>query len=141
MHADDIRWLFAYDRWATRRVLDVLDGVEASVWERSNAVAERGLGSILVHHLDASQRWRVGLESQGSEEGPSLERELLPACGFRRSRPRGALRLPSRPAGAWCATTSHRPGGRLPTPRATRPTSRPSPAVTDRGYRRPAVVA
>jgi uncharacterized damage-inducible protein DinB len=86
MHADDIRWLFAYDRWATRRVLDVLDGAEASVWERPNAVAERGLGSILVHHLGASQRWRVGLESQGSEEGPSPEREPLPSIDELRAR-------------------------------------------------------
>ncbi len=26
MQADEIRFLFAYDRWATRRVLSVLEG-------------------------------------------------------------------------------------------------------------------
>jgi hypothetical protein len=31
MHADEIRFLFAYDRWATLRVLDVLAGVDPAV--------------------------------------------------------------------------------------------------------------
>lgn len=47
MHADEIRWLSTYDRWATRRVLDVLGGLAVDVWGISNAVGERGLGSIL----------------------------------------------------------------------------------------------
>lgn len=78
MHADDVRWLFAYDRWATTRVLSALDGVDVDVWERPNAVGDRGLGGILVHHLGASQRWRIGLESRGADEGPSPETEPLP---------------------------------------------------------------
>ena len=77
MQADDIRFLFAYDRWATSRVLNVLDGLDAAVWGRTDVVGERGLGSILVHHLGASIRWRVGLQSQGDEEGPELEHEPL----------------------------------------------------------------
>jgi uncharacterized damage-inducible protein DinB len=28
MQVDEVRWLFAYDRWATRRVLAVLDGLD-----------------------------------------------------------------------------------------------------------------
>jgi uncharacterized damage-inducible protein DinB len=28
MEVDEVRWLFAYDRWATRRVLAVLDGLD-----------------------------------------------------------------------------------------------------------------
>ena len=55
MQADEIRFLFAYDRWATRQVLRVLDGVDPAVWTRKDAVGERGLGAILVHHLGASQ--------------------------------------------------------------------------------------
>ena len=83
MHADDIRWLFAYDRWATRRVLDVLDGLEASVWERPNVVAERGLGSILVHHLGASQRWRIGLDPVwGYAVAALLAAQLYAESGF-----------------------------------------------------------
>src|SRR5437773_1324358 len=76
MQADEVRWLFAYDRWATRRVLGVLDDVNPAVW-KATAVGERGLGSILVHHLGASQRWRVGLETQGEGEEPEPELEPL----------------------------------------------------------------
>lgn len=73
MQADEVRFLFAYDRWATRRVLAVLDGVAPAVWGRTDAVGERGLGSILVHHLGASQRWRHGFQDTGEEPEPELE--------------------------------------------------------------------
>lgn len=86
MQADEIRFIFAYDRWATRRVLDVLDGLDPALWTRADAVGERGLGSILVHHLGASQRWRVGFETQGDGEGPSPEREPLPTIDELRER-------------------------------------------------------
>jgi uncharacterized damage-inducible protein DinB len=49
-------------------------------------VGERGLGSILIHHLGASQRWRIGLESQGTNEGPRPEREPLPTIDELRGR-------------------------------------------------------
>jgi len=86
MQADEIRFLFAYDRWATRRVLEVLDGVDSAVWARTDVVGERGVGSILVHHLGASQRWRIGLESRGADEGPSPERDPLPTLDVLRER-------------------------------------------------------
>lgn len=86
MQADEIRFLFAYDRWATRRVLAVLDGLDSAVWSRTNAVADRGLGGILVHHLGASQRWRIGFETQGAGEGPRPELEPLPAIEELRER-------------------------------------------------------
>ena len=50
MQADEIRFLFAYDRWATREVLAALDGLDQSVWMRTDVVGEWGLGAILVHH-------------------------------------------------------------------------------------------
>ena len=78
MQADDVRWLFAYDRWATRRVLNVLDGLNPDVWTRPHVVGDRGLGGILVHHLGASMRWRVSFETQGEEEGRHLEHEPMP---------------------------------------------------------------
>ena len=70
MQADEVRFLFAYDRWATRRVLGVLDGLDPAVWTRPNIVDERGLGEILVHHLGASQRWRHALQQTGEEPAP-----------------------------------------------------------------------
>lgn len=79
MQADDIRYLFSYDRWATRRVLAVLDGLDPSDWTRTGAVGERGLGDVLVHQLGASQRWRRQFEAQGdAAEIPELEDEPLP---------------------------------------------------------------
>lgn len=86
MKPDEVRVLFAYDRWATRRVLAVLDGLDPAVWERTDVVDERGLGGILVHHLGASQRWRVGFETEDTEEGPSPELEPLPTIEELRER-------------------------------------------------------
>jgi uncharacterized damage-inducible protein DinB len=77
MDLADVRFLFAFDRWATRRVLAVVDGVPRDVWGATGVVGDRGLGSILVHHLGAHQRWRHGLS--GSDESPRPEREPLPA--------------------------------------------------------------
>jgi uncharacterized damage-inducible protein DinB len=86
MQAADIRFLFAYDRWATKQVLTVLDGLDSTVWSRPNDVGERGLGSILVHHLGASQRWRIGLQTQGTDDEPEPELEPLPTIDELRQR-------------------------------------------------------
>ena len=76
MTIDDIRWLFAYDRWATARVLAVLDGIDEAAWSATQVVDERGLGGILVHQLGATQRWHHGLKEDGLTPRP--EREPLP---------------------------------------------------------------
>jgi uncharacterized damage-inducible protein DinB len=73
MRTDDIRYLFGYDRWATERVLAALDGLPAETWSAAEVVGERGLGTILVHHLGASQRWRHGIQRDGEEPRPELE--------------------------------------------------------------------
>jgi len=87
MQADEIRVLFAYDRWATRRVLAVLDGLDPAAWARTNVVGERSLGAVLVHHLGASQRWRLAFQAQGAAgESPEPEREPLPAIDGLRER-------------------------------------------------------
>src|SRR5512146_3278136 len=76
MQTDEIRVLYAYDRWATRRILDKLPGLEPEVWSRTNVVDERGLGGILVHQLGAMQRWRHGFLQDGQDPHP--EEEPLP---------------------------------------------------------------
>src|SRR5262245_20993429 len=78
VRADDIRFLFGYDRRATSLVLNALDGLDPAVWSRENDVGDRGLGGILVHHLGASIRWRIYLATRGAEKGPELELEPLP---------------------------------------------------------------
>jgi len=75
MNADDIRFLFGYDRWATRRLLAALEGVPATTWGQEGAVGERGLGAILVHQLGAAQRWRHAI--QQDDERPHPEDEPL----------------------------------------------------------------
>ncbi len=102
MHADEIRWLFAYDRWATRRVLDVLDGLDPEVWGISDVVGERGLGSILIHHLGASQRWRIAFQSRGADEGPHPENDPLPTIEALRAHWTGEWREVE----AWLPTVS-----------------------------------
>ena len=85
MHADDVRFLFDYDEWATRRLMAVTDGLDPQVWSRTQVVDERGLGGILVHQLGALMRWRHRL---GRLEGdlPRPERGPLPT-------PNGLIRL------------------------------------------------
>ena len=75
MQVDEVRFVFGYDRWATRRVLAALDGLDPGVWTRTHVVDERGLGAILVHHLGSSQRWRNAF--QGSSERPRPELKPL----------------------------------------------------------------
>jgi uncharacterized damage-inducible protein DinB len=58
-------------------VLAVLDGLDPAVWSRAHDIGERGPAGILVHHLGASQRWRIGLETQGTDEWPEPELEPL----------------------------------------------------------------
>jgi len=77
MRADEIRFLFGYDRWATRKVLDALDGIDPVVWGLAGVVGERGLGSILVHHLGSSRRWRKLFDGEPMDEGDRLELQPL----------------------------------------------------------------
>ena len=86
MKANEIRFLYAYDRWATRRVLAALDGINSDLWAGTGLVGERGLGQILVHQLGAAQRWRVAFETQGDGEGPRAEDEPLPTIEQLRER-------------------------------------------------------
>lgn len=76
MHVDEVRFLYAYDRWATRKVLAVLDGLDPAMWSRPDVVGDRGLGAILVHQLGAAQRWRHGFQDTG--RSPAPEEEPLP---------------------------------------------------------------
>lgn len=79
MNVDDVRFLYGYDRWATRRVLNVLGGLDVEVWGQEDVIGDRGLGGILVHHLGATQRWRHGFQDTG--ESPEPELEPLPTIG------------------------------------------------------------
>jgi uncharacterized damage-inducible protein DinB len=86
MRVADVRFLFAFDRWATRRILDAIErdgGIDADTWAAPNMIDERGLGAILVHQLGAAQRWRTGLAESG--ETPRPEKLALPDPGWVRT--------------------------------------------------------
>lgn len=77
MTPDEIRFLHAYDRWATERVLASAAAVAPEVWSRPGQIDGRSVGAILVHQLGAAQRWRTAFETQGEGEGPRPEDEPL----------------------------------------------------------------
>jgi uncharacterized damage-inducible protein DinB len=77
MNAAEIRFLFGYDRWATRKVLEATRGVGPELWGATGVVGDRGLGSILLHMLGANMRWRHAFLQDGLEPRP--EEEPLPA--------------------------------------------------------------
>ena len=78
MQADKVRFLFAYDRWATRRLLGVLDGLDPALWARTDVVGERVWA--------ASSSTTSALPSAGASDwkrraptrGPEPELEPLP---------------------------------------------------------------
>jgi uncharacterized damage-inducible protein DinB len=76
---DEVRDLFAYDRWATEKLLRAVDGIDDATWSAPRVIDERGLGGILVHMLGAFQRWRHGLAEDGQEPAPEREPLLSPA--------------------------------------------------------------
>jgi len=83
MTPTDVRFLYGYDRWATERVLDALDGMDEDVWASSSPVGERRLGAILVHQLGAAQRWREAFMQTGETSRPERE-PLLSVAELRR---------------------------------------------------------
>ena len=98
MSIEEIRDLFAYDRWATEKLLLALDGIDEENWSRPRVIDERGLAGILVHMLGAYQRWRHGLAEDGVESRP--ERGPLPSVDELRAQ--WAVELPAMEA--WLAT-------------------------------------
>lgn len=54
MRLDDIRYLFAYDRWATQKVLRAAARLPKREWPAGAPIGTRKLGEILIHQLGAS---------------------------------------------------------------------------------------
>ena len=84
MDAAEIRFLFEYDRWATRRLLEATRGASPEVWGATGVVGERGLGSILVHMLGAHMRWRHAFLRDAQHPAP--EEKPLPSIDELRAR-------------------------------------------------------
>ena len=84
MLASEIRFLYGYDRWATRRLLNAAQGLDAATWSRPATADERGIAGALVHTLGAHQRRRNSW--QGRDDRPRPEREPLPTIDDLRDR-------------------------------------------------------
>jgi uncharacterized damage-inducible protein DinB len=76
---NEVRLLFAYDRWATRRILNTAEDTMPEVWSRPEAVGDRGLAGVLVHALGAHARWRSAWQGSGEKPRPEAEPLLSPA--------------------------------------------------------------
>jgi uncharacterized damage-inducible protein DinB len=77
MRLAEVRLLLAYDRWATRRILNVVDDLGELDWARPEVAAPGGLRSALVHALGAHQRWRARWTGVREEDLPRLELEQV----------------------------------------------------------------
>jgi len=82
--ASEVRFLFGYDRWATRRLLNAAQDLDAAAWSRPATADARGIGGALVHALGAHQRRRNGW--QGRDDRPRPELEALPSVEDLRDR-------------------------------------------------------
>ncbi len=82
MLRSEVRLLFDYDRWATRRVLNAASGASAEEWSGPDVIGDRGLAAILVHALGAHQRWRSAWQGHSDKPRPELE-PLLSAADLR----------------------------------------------------------
>jgi uncharacterized damage-inducible protein DinB len=91
MRADDVRFLFDYDRWATMRVLDAWERLDSS--SATGPIGDRDLAAILVHTLGAAERWRAAFAGESSP-------------GSRERRP--GLPTPAELRGDWEAEWEHR---------------------------------
>lgn len=96
MQADEIRFLFAYDRWATRQLLGVLDGLDPALWARTDVVGERV--------------W----------EASSSTTSALPSDGASDSKRGAPTKDPSRSSSRCRRSTSCANGGRRSGPRSMR---------------------
>ena len=77
MRLDAVRFLFAYDRWATGKVLKAAGRLRGRDWPAGEPIGKRHLGEILVHQLGAHQRWRHAL-ARLPGRAPRPERRPLP---------------------------------------------------------------
>jgi uncharacterized damage-inducible protein DinB len=74
MRADDVRFLFSYDRWATERVLDAWERLDSAA--STGPIGDRNLAAIMVHTLGAAERWRAAFAGEPSPGRRERRRDM-----------------------------------------------------------------
>ena len=67
MQIDEIRTLFAYDAWATGKILDQAAQLTAEQFTAPAGANGQSVGQVLAHLLIAQHLWRVRFETGTSE--------------------------------------------------------------------------
>lgn len=74
MRTEEVGFLFDYDRWATERVLDAWERLDASA--ATGPIGDRNLTGIMVHTLGATERWRATFAGEPSPGARERRRDM-----------------------------------------------------------------
>ncbi len=85
MQADEVRFLFAYDRWATQRVLTAFDGVGPAVYGRARTSLASGV-SVPSSSTISARRSAGATDYRTPASPPEPELEPLPTIDDLRER-------------------------------------------------------
>ncbi|HET7034524.1 MAG TPA: DinB family protein [Thermomicrobiaceae bacterium] len=68
MRLSDIKTLYAYDRWATGRILDAGRGLTQQQFTSPSPLGGPGVRQTLTHIVDSMRGWRLRWEGKPDEE-------------------------------------------------------------------------
>jgi len=74
MQIDDIRFLFAYDQWASRKVLNAAGGLAEELWPAAEPIGARHLGEIWSAPSGRTSAGATGCPAAKSGRGRSTSR-------------------------------------------------------------------
>ncbi len=76
MQRTDLRLLFSYHYWATKRILEAAERISPEQFTRPGDYGEGSVRSILVHALSSERNWRT--RWQGGEIYGNLDQQAFP---------------------------------------------------------------
>lgn len=73
-----VRWTFAFDRWATRRILDAVDALPAEAFDRPLGGSFGSIRATLIHLAGADHLWLARWQGRSPSAVPELEAIATP---------------------------------------------------------------